>query len=72
MKIVAIVLAVTAVMSGCVSRTVERQTVVDQPRPGSTVVVPQGATAPSSGTTVVVPQSAPPPSSDTTIIVPSR
>jgi hypothetical protein len=63
-------LAVAAVLSGCVSRTVERETVVE-PRSSGTVVVPQGSTAPS-GTTVVVPQSAPPRSGDTTVIVPPR
>jgi ABC-type uncharacterized transport system auxiliary subunit len=71
MKFVVMALAVTALLSGCVSRTYEKETVVDPQRPASsTVVVPQGATAPS-GTTVVVPQNAPPPpSGDTTIIVP--
>jgi ABC-type uncharacterized transport system auxiliary subunit len=70
MKIVVMALAVTALVSGCVSRTYEKETVVDPQRPASsTVVVPQGATAPS-GTTVVVPQNAPPRSSDTTVIVP--
>jgi ABC-type uncharacterized transport system auxiliary subunit len=70
MKFVVMALAVTAVLGGCVSRTVERETVVEPQRPASsTVVVPQGATAPSS-TTVVVPQNAPPRSSDTTVIVP--
>jgi hypothetical protein len=67
MKLVVTALAITALLSGCVTRTYEKE-VVD-PRPAaSTIVVPQGATAPS-GTTVVVPQNAPPPS-DTTIIVP--
>ena len=70
MRFVVVALAVTALLSGCVSRTVERETVVEQPR-SSTVVVPQGSTAPS-GTTVVVPQSSPPPARDTTIIVPPR
>jgi hypothetical protein len=71
MKIVVMAFAVSAVLSGCVSRTYERDTVVDPQRPASsTVVVPQGSTAPS-GTTVVVPQNSPPPrSSDTTVIVP--
>jgi ABC-type uncharacterized transport system auxiliary subunit len=71
MRIVVMALAVTAVLSGCVSRTYEKETVVDPQRPASsTVVVPQGATAPSN-TTVVVPQNAPPPrSSETTVIVP--
>ena len=69
MKIIVLALAVTAVLSGCVSRTVERETVVEQQRP-ATVVVPQGATAPASGTTVVVPQSAPAPARETTVIVP--
>ena len=69
MKIAVICLAVTAVLSGCVSRTIERESVV-QPR--SAVVVPAPASAPSS-TTVVVPQGATTaPSGDTTIIVPAR
>jgi hypothetical protein len=68
MKIAVMTLAVAAVLSGCVSRSYEKETVVD-PRPAGTVVVPQGATAPS-GTTVVVPQNAPARSSDTTVIVP--
>jgi ABC-type uncharacterized transport system auxiliary subunit len=73
MKFVVIALALTALLGGCVSRTVERETVVDRKAPSSsTVVVPQGATSPPS-TTVVVPQSTtPPPSGDTTIVVPAR
>jgi hypothetical protein len=69
MKIVVIGLAVAAALSGCVSRTYEKETVVEQKNPPAAVVVPQGATAPSS-TTVVVPQSAPAPKSETTIVVP--
>jgi hypothetical protein len=72
MKIVVMALAVTALLSGCVTRTYDRETVVEPQRPASssTVVVPQGSTPPS-GPTIVVPQSAPPPpSGDTTIIVP--
>jgi hypothetical protein len=70
MKIVVIGLAVAAALSGCVTRTYERDTVVEQKSPpAAAVVVPQGATAPSS-TTVVVPQSAPAPKSETTIVVP--
>jgi hypothetical protein len=71
MRIFVMALAVTAVLSGCVHRTYEKETVLDSQRPASsTVVVPQGATAPS-GTTVVVPQNAPPPpSGDTTVIIP--
>ena len=70
MKIVVICLAMTALLSGCVTRTVEKETVVEKKSPSSTVIVPQGATAPPT-TTVVVPQSSPPPA-DTTIIVPAR
>jgi PBP1b-binding outer membrane lipoprotein LpoB len=68
MKIIVMAVAVAAVLSGCVSRTYEKETVTE-PRSSGTVVVPQGATAPS-GTTVVVPQSSPARSNDTTVIVP--
>jgi ABC-type uncharacterized transport system auxiliary subunit len=70
MKIMVMAVAVAAVLSGCVSRTVERETITE-PRSSGTVVVPQGATSPSS-TTVVVPQSSPARSNDTTVIVPAR
>ena len=64
MKKILLVLPAFLLFGACV--TYEKETVVE-PRP-STVVVPQGTTAPS-GTTVVVPQSSPPPR-DTTIVVP--
>lgn len=65
-----LLLVLIPVFTACVSRTVERETVVDK-RPNSTVVVPQGSTA-APGTTVVVPQNAPAPapSRDTTVVVP--
>jgi hypothetical protein len=63
-----LLLAVLPLVSACVTKTYEKETVVE-PRPSSsTVVVPQAATPPS--TTVVVPQSSPPPSRETTIVVP--
>jgi hypothetical protein len=67
MKKTFVLLAVISLLGACVSRTYEKETVVE-PRP-STVVVPQGSTAPS-GPTIVVPQNTPPPSGDTTIVVP--
>ena len=69
MKKLLVLAAVLPLFAGCVSRTYERDTVVEQkPTNPSTVVVPQGSTSPPS-TTVIVPQSSPPPA-DTTIIVP--
>jgi hypothetical protein len=68
-----LVLAMVPLFTACVSRTYERDTVVDKrPNSPSTVVVPQGSTAPPSGTTVVVPQNqpSPAPSRDTTVVVP--
>ena len=69
MKKLLLVAAVLPLVGACVSKTYERETVVE-PRATSpsTVVVPQGSTSPSS-TTVVVPQNSPPPR-DTTIVVP--
>jgi hypothetical protein len=64
-----LILPVLPLVAACVSHSYEKETVVE-PRPSaSTVVVPQGATAPPPSTTVVVPQSSPPPR-DTTIVVP--
>jgi hypothetical protein len=63
-----LILPMLPLVGACVAHTYEKETVVE-PRPSaSTVVVPQGATAPPS-TTVVVPQASPPPR-DTTIVVP--
>ena len=63
-----LVLAMVPIFAACVSRTYERDTVVE-PRSNPAVVVPQGSTSPS-GTTVVVPQNSPAPSRDTTVVVP--
>jgi hypothetical protein len=66
-----LVLVLVPVFAACVSRSVERETVVEQrPSSPSTVVVPQGSTAPPPSTTVVVPQNQPAPSRDTTVVVP--
>ena len=43
------------VLTACVSRTVERETVVDRPATG-TVVVPDQGTTRSGDTTVIVPR----------------
>jgi hypothetical protein len=57
--------------AACVSRSYERDTVVERPN-APAVVVPQGSTGAPPNTTVVVPQNspAPAPSRDTTVIVP--
>jgi hypothetical protein len=67
-----LVLVAVPLFTACVSRTYERDTVVEQrPSNPSTVVVPQGSTAPPpSNTTVVVPQNQPAPSRETTVVVP--
>ena len=66
-----LVLVMVPVFTACVSRSYERETVVDKrPSSPSTVVVPQGSTAPPSNTTVVVPQNQPAPSRDATVVVP--
>jgi hypothetical protein len=66
-----LVLVMVPVFTACVSRSYERDTVVEQrPNPPSTVVVPQGSTAPPANTTVVVPQNQPAPSRDATVVVP--
>jgi hypothetical protein len=56
MKIIFSLLGIV-LLSACVSRTVERETVVD-PRPSRVEVVPapQGATAPAGDTTIIVPR----------------
>jgi hypothetical protein len=65
-----LILPMLPLVGACVAHTYEKETVVE-PRPSaSTVVVPQGATAPPPSTTVVVPQASPPPARDTTIVVP--
>ena len=56
MKFIVICLALTAVLSGCVTRTVEKETVVEKRPSTSTVIVPQGSTtAPAGDTTIIVP-----------------
>lgn len=66
-----LVLVAVPLFTACVSRTYERDTVVEQrPSNPSTVVVPQGSTTPPPNTTVVVPQNQPAPSRDTTVVVP--
>jgi hypothetical protein len=52
MKLLAVVLGFF-LLSACVTRQVERETVVERP---GVQVVPQGATAPSRDTTIVVPR----------------
>jgi hypothetical protein len=65
-----LLLVMIPVFTACVSRSYERETVVEQrPSSPSAVVVPQGSTAPPN-TTVVVPQNQPAPSRDTTVVVP--
>jgi hypothetical protein len=66
-----LVLVAVPLFTACISRSYERDTVVEQrPASPSTVVVPQGSTAPPPNTTVVVPQNQPAPSRDTTVVVP--
>jgi hypothetical protein len=65
------ILVAVPLFTACISRSYERDTVVEQrPSSPSTVVVPQGSTAPPPNTTVVVPQNQPAPSRDTTVVVP--
>ncbi len=52
MRLIVSLIAMMAVLAACVSREVERQTVVEKPRPSSSVEVVPG---PPGDTTVVVP-----------------
>jgi hypothetical protein len=66
-----LLLVMVPIFTACVSRSYQKETVVEQrPSSPSTVVVPQGSTAPPPSTTVVVPQNQPAPSRDTTVVVP--
>jgi hypothetical protein len=65
MKLLALVLGLL-VLSGCITRKVERETVIERPRTVEVVPGPQGPPGPTG------PQGSTGPAGDTTIIVPRQ